>query len=140
MKQTAILSQAEKTSLFHSLHHTGKLLMLPNIWDPLGALLLESLGFPAIATASASISYSNGFADGEHLSFEEMLSAIRKIVNSVGLPVTADIESGYADNDELLTAHVLKLLESGIAGINIEDTNKKSNTLLSITEQSKGSG
>lgn len=51
-------AQKEKAQHFHELHHTGKMLILPNIWDALGAALLESLAYPAIATASASIAFT----------------------------------------------------------------------------------
>ncbi len=52
---------ADRANLFKGLHHNDKILVLPNIWDPLGAVLLESLGYAAVATASASIAFSNGY-------------------------------------------------------------------------------
>jgi 2-methylisocitrate lyase-like PEP mutase family enzyme len=128
-------AQKEKAQQLHKLHHSGKLLILPNIWDSLGAVLLESLEYPAIATASASIAFTNGYNDGEHNPFADVLNTIGKIVNSVNLPVTADIESGYADNDTQLQENIKLLLEKGIVGINIEDTDKKANTLYSVNVQ-----
>jgi 2-methylisocitrate lyase-like PEP mutase family enzyme len=130
-----MVTQKEKAVLFHQLHHNGELLILPNIWDPLGALLLESLEYKAIATASASIAYSNGYYDGEKISFAEVLTIFRRIVNSVQLPVSADIESGYADNDEQLNENIIQLLDTGIVGINIEDTNAHTHTLNSVDVQ-----
>ncbi len=53
------ISQKERAERFRELHHNGKILILPNIWDTLDALLMESLEYPAIATASASIAFSN---------------------------------------------------------------------------------
>jgi len=111
------------------------MLILPNIWDPLGALLMESLEYPAIATASASIAYSNGYNDGENIPFKDLLSLLKKISSSVNLPVTADIESGYADNDIQLKTNIKLLIDTGIVGINIEDTEKKTNELRSIEFQ-----
>src|SRR5678815_4572206 len=67
------LTQAEKAKHLHQLHHSGKLLILPNIWDVLGAKLLEDLGYAAIATASAAVAYSNGYNDGENIPFTEVL-------------------------------------------------------------------
>ncbi len=96
-------TQAEKAKQFYNLHHSGKLLILPNIWDVLGARLLQNLGYPAIATASASVAYSNGYNDGENISFSDVLLILKKITASVITPVTADIESGYADNEIQLT-------------------------------------
>jgi 2-methylisocitrate lyase-like PEP mutase family enzyme len=125
-----ILTQQEKADRFYELHHSGKLLILPNIWDSLGALMLEDIGYPAVATASASLAFSNGYDDGENISFDELLTILKKICNSVNIPVTADIESGYAENDDQLKRNIQQLLDTGIVGINIEDTDKKTNALL----------
>ena len=127
--------QPEKGNLLNTLHHNGKLLVLPNIWDPLGAILLESLGYAAVATASASIAFSNGYPDGEKIPFKELLEILKKIVRSVKIPVTADIESGYATNNAELTENIKMLLDAGIAGINFEDTNKDDKTIISIEAQ-----
>ncbi|MEO5996647.1 MAG: isocitrate lyase/phosphoenolpyruvate mutase family protein [Chitinophagaceae bacterium] len=129
------INQKEKTKIFHQLHHNEKLLVLPNIWDPLGAILLESLGYPAVATASASISYSNGYNDGEQISFPELLLILQKIVNSVKIPVTADIESGYAINNSILKENIKKLVDTGIAGINFEDSRHDAKDMVSVREQ-----
>jgi 2-methylisocitrate lyase-like PEP mutase family enzyme len=130
------ISQKEKAEQFRALHHTGKLLVLPNIWDPLGALLMENLGYPAIATASASIAYTNGYNDGENIPFNDLLALLKKITKSVDLPVTADIESGYGENDSQLRENIKLLLNTGIVGINIEDADHKTNGLHSVETQS----
>jgi len=127
--------QPEKGNLLHMLHHNGKLLVLPNIWDPLGAALLESLGYAAVATASASIALSNGYQDGENIPFKELLEVLKKIVRSVQIPVTADIERGYAKSNAELKENIKMLLDVGIAGINFEDTNKDDKTIISIEAQ-----
>jgi len=129
------ISQKEKAEQFRQLHYTGKMLVLPNIWDTLGALLLESLAYPAIATASASIAYTNGYNDGEKMPFKDLLLLLKRITCSVNIPVTADFESGYADNDFQLQENIKLLIDTGIAGINIEDTDNNTNTLLSIESQ-----
>lgn len=123
-------TQAEKAKQFYNLHHSGRLLILPNIWDVLGARLLEDLGYPAVATASASVAYSNGYNDGENIPFTDVLFLLKKIAGSVSVPVTADIESGYAENDIQLEKNIRQLIETGIVGINIEDIDKKTKTLL----------
>ena len=125
-------SQKEKAQQFLQLHHSGKMLVLPNIWDPLGALLLEELEYPAVATASASVAYSNGFNDGENIPFIQLIDLLKRIVESVDIPVTADIESGYAGNDADLQENIKKLLATGIVGINIEDTDKATNELFPL--------
>src|SRR5262245_56932570 len=108
------LSQQEKAKRFHQLHHTDTLLVLPNIWDPLGALLLESLGYPAVATASASVAFTNGFNDGEKIPFRHMLEILNRIAASVDVPVTADVESGFAGDDETLSENIQRLLQTEI--------------------------
>jgi len=123
------LKQREKAKKFYDLHHSGKLLILPNIWDCLGALLLENLSFPAVATASASVAFTNGYDDGENIPFDSLLILLKKIVSCVDIPVTADIESGFAENNEQLKENIKRLLETGIVGINIEDVDKKTNSL-----------
>jgi 2-methylisocitrate lyase-like PEP mutase family enzyme len=93
------------------------------------------LGYAAVATASASIAVSNDYPDGEKIPFKELLHILRKIVNSVTIPVTADIESGYAKNNAELKENIKMLLAAGIAGINFEDTNKDDKTIISIEAQ-----
>jgi len=129
------VEQQEKAKRFYDLHHSGKLLILPNVWDCLGANLLESLHYPAIATASASVAFTNGFDDGQRISFDAVLAILKKITSSVTVPVSADIESGFAYNDEQLKQNIKQLLATGIVGINIEDTDKESNSIVPIEVQ-----
>lgn len=129
------ISQKEKAQQLYQLHQAGNILILPNIWDVLGARLIENTGYPAIATASASIAYSNGYNDGEKIPLNSLLSTLTNIAGSVNIPVTADIESGYAGNNEQLRENMKLFLETGIVGINIEDTNHKTNSLNDTTTQ-----
>jgi 2-methylisocitrate lyase-like PEP mutase family enzyme len=131
------MTQKEKAERFRELHHTGKMLVLPNIWDPLGALLMENLEYPAIATASAAIAYANGYNDKEKIPFSDLLKLLKRITASVNLPVTADIESGYAGNDNQLQENIKLLIDTGIVGINIEDTDHKTNSFQSVESQCK---
>ena len=135
MNNTTNQTQAAKADTFRLLHHNGQMLVLPNIWDSLGASLLQSLGYAAVATASASIAFTNGHDDGENIPFTDLLRILKRIVNSVDIPVTADVESGYADNNAALEYNIQQMIETGIAGINIEDTNKQTGQLLSIDAQ-----
>jgi 2-methylisocitrate lyase-like PEP mutase family enzyme len=113
---------APKAEAFRALHDAPKLLLLPNIWDPLGARLLEKLGYPAVATASAAVAFSLGYDDGERVSFEAMLGVIRRIADSVEVPVSADIERGYAQDPDGVAERVRDVLEAGAVGINLEDS------------------
>lgn len=133
MKNT--YTQKDKALQLHQLHQGKDPLILPNIWDVLGAKLLEDTGYAAIATASASIAFTNGYLDGEKIPFDNLLSILTKIANSVNLPVTADIESGYTDNKVQFQENIKRLIKTGIVGINLEDTNHKTRKLFSIEEQ-----
>ncbi len=83
--------QKSKARVFLSLHTNGELLVLPNIWNPIGARILEAKGYPAVATASAAIAESLGYADGENIKLETMLDILFRISRSVNVPVTAHI-------------------------------------------------
>lgn len=128
---------SEKEREFYHLHHNHELLILPNIWNPLGAKLLEEIGYKAVATASASIAFANGCQDGEKILFEELITILNSIVRSVSIPVTADIESGYAKNNSVLTDNIKRLIDIGIAGINIEDSFHDEQKLFPQKEQSE---
>ncbi|MGN6533260.1 MAG: isocitrate lyase/PEP mutase family protein [Ginsengibacter sp.] len=135
-----MLTQNSHSSMeeqFHRLHHHNGLLVLPNIWNPLGARLLEETGYKAVATASASVAYANGFQDGEKIPFEELIFILKRIVKSVNIPVTADVESGYATNNSVLKENIKKLVDIGIAGINFEDSHHDEQKLFSKNEQSE---
>lgn len=111
------------------------MLILPNIWEPLGALLLQEIGYPAVATASAAMAYTNGYLDGEHITFAEFLSQVKQITDAVSIPVSVDFESGFADTDEQLTKNIEDLIDAGVIGINIEDSDKKNHSLLDLETQ-----
>ena len=128
--------QKKKAENFLSLHKAEKMLLLPNIWDPIGARILEAKGFPAVATASAAISSSLGYKDGEKIKFTTHLEIIRRIANAVQIPVTADIESGYASDLSQLIENINQLIDTGAVGINIEDSIGKEGVLGNIDEQS----
>lgn len=108
---------AEKARLLRALHQGPELLILPNAWDCASARIFELAGFPAIATTSAGIAFSLGFADGQRISREEMLAVVRRIAACVDVPVTADLEAGYGDAAQTASA----LIEAGAVGLNLED-------------------
>jgi 2-methylisocitrate lyase-like PEP mutase family enzyme len=128
-------TQQKKAEDFLSLHKQEKLLVLPNIWNPIGARILETKGFPAAATASAAISSSLGYMDGEKIKLSSHLDIIKRIVKSVDIPITADIESGYASDIKSLHDSINKVIDTGVAGINIEDSMDEESLLRNIEEQ-----
>jgi 2-methylisocitrate lyase-like PEP mutase family enzyme len=112
---------ARAAAVFRALHERPPL-VLPNAWDAMSALVIESAGALAIATTSAAISWACGAPDGERIGRDRMWQALTEIVASVRTPVTADIESGYGATLDELGMAVSSLLRIGCAGINIEDS------------------
>ena len=113
--------QVKRTEDFLALHHDPKLLVLPNIWDPLGARLLEALDYPAVATASAAVAFSSGYNDGQKINFTTMLEVIQRIAHSVQVPLTADIEGGFAMTPDDVAENIREVIRAGAVGINFED-------------------
>jgi 2-methylisocitrate lyase-like PEP mutase family enzyme len=130
-------TQSEKAKKFLSLHKSNKLLLLPNIWDPIGARILQAKGFPAVATASAAVSASLGYKDGEKIKYSTHLEIIKRIATSIDIPLTADIESGYAADLNQLKENINLLLDTETVGINLEDSIGKEGILRNINEQSE---
>ncbi|MBE7435104.1 MAG: isocitrate lyase/phosphoenolpyruvate mutase family protein [Anaerolineales bacterium] len=127
--------QAKKAQTLLSLHNNGRLLILPNVWNPIGARMLQAKGYSAVATASAAIAESLGYGDGEQLKLSTMLETVARIVRSVEIPVTADFEAGYSSTIEGLQQNISLLLETGAVGINFEDSFDHSSRLNPIPEQ-----
>ncbi|ACJ79287.1 isocitrate lyase/PEP mutase family protein [Bacillus paranthracis] len=113
-----------KSKIFNDYHHDSSILILPNAWDVMSAKIYEDLNYRAIGTTSAGIAASLGYSDGEQLPFESMLDVIEKITQSVNIPVSADIESGYGETIEKVLENVRKIIASGVVGINLEDSKK----------------
>jgi 2-methylisocitrate lyase-like PEP mutase family enzyme len=101
--------------------HSGPGFVLPNAWDAGSARVLEQVGFPAIATTSAGIAWACGVPDGGAIDRDSMLGHIGRIVDAVGVPVTADLEDGYGATAEEVARTVARAAELGAVGANIED-------------------
>jgi methylisocitrate lyase len=97
--------------------------VLPNPWDIGTAIYLEHLGFKALATTSAGFAFSRGKRDGGVLR-DEMLAHIREIVEATALPVNADFLNGFADKPEDVAANVKLCVQTGVAGLSIEDNSQ----------------
>jgi 2-methylisocitrate lyase-like PEP mutase family enzyme len=115
-----------------ALHHAPKILVLPNAWDVTSARLLEDMGFPAVATSSAAVANSLGYPDGQRISRHEMLEVVGRIASAVQVPVTADMEAGYATTAEEMEATARELLQAGAVGLNLEDSSKDESILLDL--------
>jgi 2-methylisocitrate lyase-like PEP mutase family enzyme len=114
--------QRRKADAFLALHHAPELLILPNAWDVASARLYELDGFEAVATTSAGISSTLGYADGQRIRPDEMIEVIGRIAGSVSVPVTADLEAGYSTAAAGVVRSVESALSAGVVGVNIEDS------------------
>ncbi|HEY2632359.1 MAG TPA: isocitrate lyase/phosphoenolpyruvate mutase family protein [Solirubrobacteraceae bacterium] len=115
---------------FRALHESG-CFVIPNPWDPGTARALQRLGFHALATTSAGFSFSRGLHDAsDALPVSTVLDHIAEIVAAADLPVNADFQSGYALDPEGVAANVRRCIDTGVAGLSIEDTTTDPNRSL----------
>lgn len=113
---------AARRATFRRLHETG-CFVIPNPWDIGTARYLQHLGFAALATTSSGFSFSRGLPDGEGaVPLADALGHIAEIVAATDLPVNADFEGGYASEPEGVAANVRACVQTGVAGLSIEDS------------------
>ena len=112
-------STADKCRAFRALHQSG-CFVIPNPWNIGSARYLAGLGFKALATTSSGYAHSQGLPDGAN-SCDEVLAHFREIAAATGLPVNADFENGYAEDLGELAENVVRCIETGVAGLSIDD-------------------
>ncbi|WP_328511030.1 isocitrate lyase/phosphoenolpyruvate mutase family protein [Streptomyces mirabilis] len=111
----------ETALAFRALHIPGRPLVLPNAWDTASARLVEEAGAAAVATTSAGLAWDLGTADGDRLDRDRALGAVARVAAAVRVPVSADIESGYAKDAAGVGDTIRAVLAAGAVGVNIED-------------------
>ncbi|MEO7242796.1 MAG: isocitrate lyase/phosphoenolpyruvate mutase family protein [Variovorax sp.] len=111
---------AERRKAFHRLHESG-CFVIPNPWDVGSALYLQGLGFKALATTSSGFAWSRGRADNA-ISRDMALAHLHEMVDALDVPLNADFESGFGADAAGVEESVRLALETGIAGLSIEDT------------------
>jgi 2-methylisocitrate lyase-like PEP mutase family enzyme len=117
---------AARRQAFRKLHENG-CFVIPNPWDAGTAKYLRHLGFKALATTSAGFAFSKGLPDvAGAVSRDMVLDHIAEIVAAVELPINADFQNGYADKPEGVAANVRLCVETGVAGLSIEDATGRS--------------
>ena len=114
-------TQLDKILAFRAMHSAKTILVLPNAWDVATARLVEHAGAAAIATTSAGVAWSLGAADGDQLDRDRVLDLTARVAAAVDVPVTADIENGYAPDPEGVADTIRGVLAAGAAGVNLED-------------------
>ncbi|MEV1332548.1 isocitrate lyase/phosphoenolpyruvate mutase family protein [Micromonospora costi] len=127
-----IATLADRAAALRALHRPGDPLVLPNAWDAGSARAVAAAGFPAVATSSAAVAETLGYADQEATPPDEMFAAVARIARAVTVPVTADLERGYGLRPAEL---VERLLAAGAVGLNLEDSDPVTGRLVSVGEQ-----
>jgi 2-methylisocitrate lyase-like PEP mutase family enzyme len=107
---------------FRELHEQNEPLLIGNVWNVQSAKVYEKLGYKAIATSSSAVAFSLGYEDGENMSFEEYFYIVERILKSVSIPLSVDLEGGYGSTAEEIVLNISRLAKAGVVGINIEDS------------------
>ena len=126
-------SIAARRRAFRQLHASG-CFVIPNPWDAGSARFLQGLGFKALATTSSGFAWSQGHSDGA-IDRDRVLAHLRDLVAATDLPVNADFESGFASDPQGVAQSVRLAVETGVAGLSIEDsTGDAANPLRDIDD------
>ena len=108
-------------TLFAALHNAYGPFLLPNAWDVASALLLADAGFPAIGTTSLGVTAAAGLPDGAGAGRDLTVALTKALVGRLPIPLTVDLEGGYADDPAQVADLAVQLADLGVAGINLED-------------------
>lgn len=108
--------------VFKEMHTQDEPLILGNVWNAQSAKIYEKSGAKAVATSSSAIAHSLGYEDGENMSFEEYFYCVERILKSISIPLTVDLEGGYGKTDDEIVSNIFRLAQAGVVGINIEDS------------------
>ncbi|MFI5068351.1 MAG: isocitrate lyase/phosphoenolpyruvate mutase family protein [Streptosporangiales bacterium] len=129
-------SQQAKAVSLRALHGSG-VLVLPNAWDAVSAAVIAQAGALAIATTSGGVAWAAGRPDGQHLTRDEMIEQVRRIVAVVDIPVTADVEGGYGPGPDDVGKTVEAVVAAGAVGVNIEDSRAPGGPLFDTGAQAQ---
>jgi 2-methylisocitrate lyase-like PEP mutase family enzyme len=113
-------SVSDKRRTFRKLHEAG-CFVIPNPWNVGTARYLQGLGFKALATTSSGFAHAQGLPDGA-VPLDAMLAHFREIAEAADVPVNADFEGGFADEPEGVAKNVRRCIDTGVAGLSIEDS------------------
>ncbi len=125
---TSSRSIADKRRTFRELHQTG-CFVIPNPWNVGSARYLQGLGFKALATTSSGYAHAQGYPDGA-LDLDQVLAHFHELAAAVDVPLNADFEDGLADDLDGLAANVTRCIETGVAGLSVEDSPNNGRTPL----------
>jgi 2-methylisocitrate lyase-like PEP mutase family enzyme len=115
------MDQSARAERFRKLHEGPDVLVLPNAWDAASAAIMADAGAKAVATSSAAVAWSLGYADGDVAPISAVCGVIAAASKAVDVPVSADIEGGFTDDLDELAANIRAVIAAGAVGINLED-------------------
>jgi 2-methylisocitrate lyase-like PEP mutase family enzyme len=121
----------DRAEQLSALHSSGTL-VLPNAWDVASAAVIAQAGAAAVATTSAGLAWSLGYRDAEQVPLADLLRALRRIVEVVDVPVTADLEAGFGASADQVARTVIAVLETGVVGANLEDAPPTASGLFEV--------
>lgn len=107
---------------FRELHEQNDPLLIGNVWNVQSAKAYEKLGYQAVATSSSAMAFSLGYEDGENMSFDEYFYIVERILKSISIPLSVDLEGGYGKTADEIVLNISRLAKAGVVGINIEDS------------------
>jgi len=116
-----ISKQAERAERLRKLHKGPRILILANAWDVISARMVEDAGFRAVASTSAGVAAVLGYPDGQRIPRSEMLEFVARMARAVSVPLTADMEAGYATTPVEMAETARQVVAAGIVGLNLED-------------------
>ncbi|WP_295807796.1 isocitrate lyase/phosphoenolpyruvate mutase family protein [uncultured Nitratireductor sp.] len=131
------MRQNDKAHAFHALHVKGNPLILFNIWDSGSAAAVADAGASALATGSWSVAAAHGYGDGQEIPVAFLAQVVRRIVETVDLPLSVDFEGAYATDPQGAAENVSRILDAGAVGINFEDQIVGGEGLHPIADQAK---
>jgi 2-methylisocitrate lyase-like PEP mutase family enzyme len=117
--------QVREAALFAAAHRDGPIVVLPNAFDVATARVIARRSPIAIGTTSAAIAWGLGYPDGEVISRAEMFEVVKRIIASVDIGVTVDVEAGYGDDVDHAAETARLVIEAGAIGINLEDVGNR---------------
>lgn len=107
---------------FAELHNQHEPLLIANVWDVVSAVAAQKAGYQALGTSSAAIAATLGYEDGQGMPFDELFFVVTRIRAVCDLPLSVDMEAGYGDSAEEITANLKRLAQTGVSGVNLEDS------------------
>ena len=107
---------------FFALHGQPAPLLLANAWDVPSVRAAVRAGYAAVGTSSAAMAATLGYEDGEQMGFAELHGCVKRMIAACPLPLSVDMEAGYARDPSQAVANLMALAELGVAGVNLEDS------------------